>query len=135
MRRVGLMQGTEADIAANSERFSAAMSTGDCARAAAVYGEDAVLLPPTGDVIRGRPAIERFWRSGVEIGLHAVEFERFGRGGTGSVVYEHGRYRIAITRVDGRAQVERGPYVVVHVQADENGSWHWAVNVFGGAAT
>ena len=121
----------EAEIAANTERFSAALGSGDGAGAATVYVEEALLLPPTGDVISGREAIERFWRSGIEIGLRAVELEPLGRAGMGSVVYEHGRYRMLLSPAAGRSKVQRGAYVVVHVRVADDSSWHWAVSTFG----
>lgn len=133
MLRVGLAREIEAEITANTERFSAALASGDGTGAVGAYADDALLLPPTGDVISGREAIERFWRGGIEIGLHAVELERRGRGGAGPVLYEHGRYRMRLALVDDRSKVERGSYVVVHVQADD-GSWRWAVSAFGSAA-
>lgn len=119
----------EAEIVALAERFRGSLDRGDGTGAAAIYGEDALLLPPTGAVISGRSAIERFWWGGIEVGLRAVEFEAVGRGGAGSVFYEHGRYRMLLARADGR-NVERGPYIVVHVQSDD-GSWHVAVTTFG----
>jgi ketosteroid isomerase-like protein len=121
----------EAEIAANTERFAGALGSGDGAGAAAVYGEQALLLPPTGVVISGRAAIERFWRSGIEVGLRAVELEPLGRAGMGPVVYEHGRYRMLLALVDDRPKVERGSYVVVQVQVDDESPWRWAVNAFG----
>ena len=121
----------ETEIAASTERFAAALEGGDGAGAARAYADEAILLPPTGDVICGREAIERFWRSGIEIGLRAVELEPLGRGSTGSVTYEHGRYRMLLAPVDDRSRVERGGYLVVLVRAGENGSWRWAVNAFG----
>jgi uncharacterized protein (TIGR02246 family) len=120
----------DAEIAAMTERFHAALASRDGTGAAAVYGEDALLLPPAGDVISGRRAIERFWSGGIEVGLRAVELHTVGRGGAGSVLYEHGGYRMVLGRADGRPKVERGPYVVVHVQS-EDGLWRWAVNTFG----
>jgi ketosteroid isomerase-like protein len=129
--RFELAHRAETEITANSDRFSAALESGDGLGAAMVYAEEALLLPPTGDVISGREAIERFWRSGIEIGLRTVELEPLGRGGTGSVMYEHGRYRMLLELVDDRSKVERGAYVVVQVQADEDSPWHWAVNAFG----
>jgi ketosteroid isomerase-like protein len=128
--RADLAHETDVEIAAHTGRFSAALTDGDGARAAAVYGEDALLLPPAGGVISGRTAIARFWRSGIEIGLRGVELEPLGCGGAGAVLYEHGRYRMLLAPIDGRSNVERGPYIVVHVRADD-GSWHWAVSTFG----
>jgi ketosteroid isomerase-like protein len=128
--RIGVQGEIEAEIVTSTERFHAALTRRDGSGAAAVYGEDALLLPPAGDVIRGRGAIGRFWSGGIEVGLRAVELERLGRGGTGSIVYEHGGYRMLLVHADGRSKVERGPYVVVHVRS-EDGSWRWAVNTFG----
>jgi uncharacterized protein (TIGR02246 family) len=130
---LGLADDTEAEIAANSDRLSAALSKGDGAGAASVYVEDALLLPPTGAAISGRDAIQRFWSSGIEIGLHTVELETLARTGTGAVLYEHGRYRMLFATGQACPRVECGPYVVVHVQGWD-GSWKWAVTTFGQAA-
>jgi ketosteroid isomerase-like protein len=119
------------EIAANTDRFSAALTSGDGAGAATVYAEDALLLPPTGAVISGRDAIERFWRSGIEVGLDAVELETLGHGGGGPVLYEYGRYRLLLASATGRPTTEYGAYVVVHIQTTDDGSWRWAVSTFG----
>ena len=132
MSRIGVAHTVRAEIAATTSRFLAAVVSGDGASAAAVYGEDALLLPPTGGVISGRDAIERFWRSGIEIGLRSVELEALGHGGTGTVLYEHGRYQMLLAPGRGRSTVERGAYLAVHVQ-DDHSSWHWAVTAFGTA--
>jgi ketosteroid isomerase-like protein len=68
--------------------------------------------------------------SGIDIGLRSVELEPLERGGTGSIVYEHGRYRMDLAQAYGEPKVERGPYLLVHAQADD-GTWRWAVNTFG----
>jgi uncharacterized protein (TIGR02246 family) len=119
------------EIAATAGRFAAALASGDGAGAAAVYVEDGFLLPPAGGVMSGREAIERFWRSGIEIGLRAVELEPAGWGGAGSTLYEHGRYRMLLSPAAGPSKVQRGAYVVVHVQVADDSSWHWAVSAFG----
>jgi len=128
---LGIAHELEAELAADTKRFTAAVGSGDGARAATVYDEQALLLPPTGDVISGRAAIERFWWSGIEIGLREVALEPLGRGRTASVRYEHGRYRMLFALADDRTKVERGAYVVVQVQADDDSPWRWAVNAFG----
>ena len=122
------------EIAANTGRFSAALIDGDGAGAAAVYGEDALLLPPAGHVIAGRDAIARFWRSGIEVGLRGVELETLGRTGAGPVLYEHGQYRMRFTPLAGRARAEHGPYILVHVRAGGDGSWRWVVAALGAPA-
>jgi uncharacterized protein (TIGR02246 family) len=133
MARVWTAQRLEPKIAASTRRFSAALTSGDGDGAAAVYVEDAFLLPPTGNAISGRDAIARFWRSGIEIGLRAVELETVGLTDAGGVFYEHGRYRMLLALAAGGSNVETGAYIVVHVQVDD-GSWCWAGNAFGTAA-
>jgi ketosteroid isomerase-like protein len=128
----GLALKSEADLARNTARWSAGLSDGDGVSAAAVYADDALLLPPEGDVISGRQAIERFWQSGIDIGLRSVELEPVGRGASGSIVYEHGHNRMDLAQANGESKVERGSYVLVHAQAD-GGTWHWAVTSFGAA--
>jgi ketosteroid isomerase-like protein len=131
--RVWTRQQLEPKIAATTRQFSAALTSGDGAGAAAVYVEDAFLLPPTGDAISGRDAIARFWRSGIEIGLRAVELETVGLTDAGGVLYEHGRYRMLLALADGGSNVKTGAYIVVHVQVNR-ASWCWAGNAFGRAA-
>jgi ketosteroid isomerase-like protein len=42
-------------------RFSAAFNRGDYAAAAAMYTEDAYLLPPSTDIVKGRLNIQSFF--------------------------------------------------------------------------
>ena len=43
-----------------SQRFTAAMSSGDPATAASLFADDAVALPPGRDAINGKPDIQQF---------------------------------------------------------------------------
>jgi ketosteroid isomerase-like protein len=129
MDRIDLTGTVPTEIAANVGRFLTAVATGDGSGAARAYLEDALLAPPAGDVIRGRDAIERFWRGGMEIGLHSMELEPRWHGRYGAVLYEHGDYRMLLVPARDRSTMECGAYVMVHVQA-EDGSWHFAVTTF-----
>ena len=42
-------------------RFAAAFNSGDYSTAAALYTEDAFVLPPGAEIIRGRAGIQSFW--------------------------------------------------------------------------
>ncbi len=133
MVRAWTAQRLEREIAANTERFSAALTRGDGDGAAAAYVEDALLLPPIGDPISGRDAIARFWRSGIEIGLRAVEFEMHGLTNTGGALVEYGRYRMVLASAERVSKVDAGTYLVVYVEIDGD-SWGWACHAFRGAA-
>jgi ketosteroid isomerase-like protein len=119
----------ETEIDASNERFLQELARGDAAAAASAYDEHAILLPPTGEAIRGRRAIESFWRSGIEIGVRAVELEPLERGKAGQLVYEVGRYRMVLQPVGDQRTLERGAYLVLHRQ-EPDGSWRRAVDTF-----
>jgi ketosteroid isomerase-like protein len=121
-----------AEIDTCTERFLTELARGDAAGAASTYGEHAILLPPAGEAVRGRKAIESFWKSGIEIGLRALELEPLDRGEAGRLVYEVGRYRIVMQSAEDQPTLERGAYVVLHRQ-DRDGSWRRAVDTFNGS--
>jgi ketosteroid isomerase-like protein len=118
-----------AEIDASTERFLQELARGDAAAAASTYDEHAILLPPAGEAVRGRKAIESFWKSGIEIGVRALELEPLERGEAGRLVYEVGRYRMVMQWAEDQRTLERGAYVVLHRQ-DPDGSWRRAVDTF-----
>jgi ketosteroid isomerase-like protein len=50
----------KSSIQAENMRFSAAFNSGDYAAAASVYTEDAYMLPPGADIVKGRANIQSF---------------------------------------------------------------------------
>jgi len=56
----------KATIQKLNDAWTAAFNKGDAAAVAAMYTEDAYVLPPGADMIRGRAAIEAFWRQAVQ---------------------------------------------------------------------
>ena len=53
------------DVEQFTRRFEALFDAGDAAGMAACYAEDARLLAEHADLVRGRDAIERFWREAI----------------------------------------------------------------------
>jgi uncharacterized protein (TIGR02246 family) len=51
----------KATIERLNDAWMAAFNRGDAAAVAAMYAEDAYVLPPGADMIKGRAAIEAFW--------------------------------------------------------------------------
>lgn len=117
------------EINASNARFLEEIARGDAVAAAGVYAERAVLVPPSGEAIRGRKAIESFWRSGIEIGVRAVELDALELGDAGRLTYEVGRYRMLLRPADDEPRFERGAYVVLYKQ-EPDGSWLRAVDMF-----
>ena len=56
----------KATIQSLSNKFAQAFNAGDAAAVAALYTEDAVILPPGGEMMKGKSAIQVFWKGAAE---------------------------------------------------------------------
>jgi uncharacterized protein (TIGR02246 family) len=56
----------KATIEKRNDAWTAAFNNGDAAAVAAMYTDDAYVLPPGAAIVRGRPAIESFWREAAQ---------------------------------------------------------------------
>lgn len=56
----------KATIEKLNDVWTAAFNKGDAAAVAALYAEDAYVLPPGSAMVKGRPAIEAFWRQAAQ---------------------------------------------------------------------
>ncbi len=117
------------DIDQGRLAFAAALRSGDAAAAAAIYADDATLLAPDADVVRGRSAIERFWRTGVETGIEQVELVVLELQQRGEVAFEVGRYALFLAPESGAPVIDRGRYLVVH-RVEPDGRWRRAAEMF-----
>jgi uncharacterized protein (TIGR02246 family) len=57
---------SKAAIEKLNDVWTAAFNKGDAAAVAALYTEDAYVLPPGAAMVKGRPAIEAFWRQAAQ---------------------------------------------------------------------
>ena len=56
----------KATIQSLSDQFAKAFNAGDAAAIAALYTEDAIILPPGGEMMKGKSAIQAFWKGATE---------------------------------------------------------------------
>ena len=91
--------------------------------------DDAKLLAPSADLIRGRSEIEAFWRAGLEAGVCDAEFVSLELGYEGRLAYEVGRYTLWLDPSGDAEPAERGAYVLVH-ERQPDGTWQRAVEMF-----
>ena len=59
----------KATIEKLNDAWTAAFNKGDAAAVAAMYTEDAYVLPPGAEMVKGRTGIEAFWRQAAQQGL------------------------------------------------------------------
>ncbi len=118
----------EGEIQQATSTLVRSLEHGDASSAARVYADDARVLVPAGELVRGRSEIEAYWRAGIALGLSTVAFERQLLATVAGSVIEIGRYSIAAKVARNGRIVDRGTYLVLHAQAAD-GSWRRAVDV------
>ncbi len=117
------------EIEAVVRRWMEAYRSGDAAQLAALYTDDALLLPPDAEMVRGKEGIQQlfgaFMASGVkEINLSIVEVESDG----GQFAHEVGTAELVI-RPGGQPEMRAtGKYVVIWKR--EGDTWKLHVDIF-----
>jgi ketosteroid isomerase-like protein len=121
----GVSDDVRREIAEIDQAFGAAVARGDFERAAReTYTQDAMILPPGGNVVRGREEIIQFWRkAGEQMKLEAAELSTVELTKAGDFLNQVGR---AVLVADG--QKIHGKYVVIWKQ--EGGRWKWHVDIW-----
>jgi len=103
--------------------FAAALNARDAKAAAALYTEDAVLIPPGEPLVRGREAIEEYWRGAIESGgVRDVSVETMDALSSGSLGYETGSFVLTANGPDGEAVIDRGRYIEL-LRREPDGRW------------
>jgi uncharacterized protein (TIGR02246 family) len=60
-------------ISALNSNWDAAVNKGDTARLAGLYADDAVMIPPSSEILADREAIKDYWETLREVGIGAYE--------------------------------------------------------------
>jgi uncharacterized protein (TIGR02246 family) len=103
--------------------FADAYNRGDAKAVAAFYAEDAVVLPPDSDFVKGRPAIEAAWKGANEAGMKNMGLEIVDVESDGTYVIETGKATADMQPAgQATAKPETYKYVVVW-KKQKDGSW------------
>jgi uncharacterized protein (TIGR02246 family) len=115
--------GARQAIEAAVRGYVAATNDGDVEALADLYAEDAMLLPPDHEPVRGRKAIGAYWSQGTDRGLEvttlAVEV-------TGDLGYLVGRYNLPATEDE---PADSGKYVMC-LKRQRDGSWKLTADIW-----
>jgi uncharacterized protein (TIGR02246 family) len=113
-------------ITAANEQFMAALAKGDAGAIATAYSEEAQLLPPNAEVVRGREAIRKYWQGAIDAGIKGLQLRTQELHGlSGDMVAEVGAY--TATGAGGKT-LETGKYIVLWKR--ENGKWRLHRDMF-----
>jgi len=116
----GLPDEDQAAIRAAVEAFAKAASVNDTTALAALYTDDAILLPPNAPKVEGRDAIRSFFAVFPQMESFKLSVE--GVDGSGDLAYTWGTYYMSFLGDDGGLVSDIGKFLdVKKKQAD--GSW------------
>lgn len=116
-------------IEETNKQFVEAFDRRDAAAVAALYTEDAKLLPPNSGMVSGKQAIQAFWQRAMNMGIGNITLETMDIGYEGDLAYEIGAYTLNIQPEGGQATTDAGKYVVVR-KRQSDGSWKWTVDIW-----
>ena len=123
-RGPGLQEGgSRRAIEAAVQRYVEASNQGDADALASLYADDAVLLPPDHEPVRGRAAIGDFWRQGTDEGLEVTTLTVEVDGDLGYLV---GRYHLPATDEE---PADSGKYVMC-LKRQRDGAWKLTADIW-----
>jgi uncharacterized protein (TIGR02246 family) len=119
--------GSRRAIEAAVQRYVDASNQGDADALASLYADDAVLLPPDHEPVRGRAAIGDFWRQGTDEGLEVTTLTVEVDGDLGYLV---GRYHLPATDEE---PADSGKYVMC-LKRQRDGAWKLTADIWNRSA-
>jgi len=102
-----------AAIEQGNTRFSAAIARGDAQAVAALYTQDAIVLPERGEMVKGRQAIGEFWKAAMDSGVRSVTLTTLEFGASGDLAHEVGTVQLTIHAQGNAPAIASAKYVVV----------------------
>ena len=114
--------------------FETTFNQGDLAAHAALYTEDATLMPPDSAAITGRAGIQHFWQSVRDSGVAQVALSTQQVDVSGNLAAEVGTAELTVTGPGGQSSRVPVKYVVVWKRQD-GGPWLMAVDIWNSLAS
>ena len=109
--------------------FEASFNAGRIEEVAAAYTEDATVLPPDSEPIRGRAAIQQFWQNVRSSGIQAVALHTLSVEAHGNVAAEIGNADLTARNADGQTNSIPAKYVVVW-KRQAGHHWQLAIDIW-----
>jgi uncharacterized protein (TIGR02246 family) len=109
--------------------FETAFNARDAARAASMYTDDGILMPPDQPMIKGRADIEAYYRQAFKGTFSDMKVLPFESIASGTQAFEAGVSTIVVPRRDGGGSwIPAGKYVLVYKRVGQ--TWKIAYDIF-----
>jgi uncharacterized protein (TIGR02246 family) len=100
----------------------AAANAKDSTRLAALYAENAMLMPPNAAMAKGRPAIQAVWQGMMDENARDITLTAIDRSVCGDLGYEAGTYTLNMGAPGGPVASDKGKYLMT-VRRGPGGKW------------
>lgn len=128
--------GVRSEIESINDRYEQALLAQDAATIAAIYTDDAVVLPPSNRRTEGRAAIESMFTSWFgqmpPSDTFTLTSDQLVLAESGDIAYEIGTYQTSGSSTTGETYEESGKYLAVWENVD--GEWKMAADMWSGDA-
>ena len=111
-----------------AKEFSVAFNAKDAAKTSGFYAEDALINPPNEAAVRGRTAIQAWFKTQFDQGLSNLVLTPTESSISGTLGYEAGTYSLSVKPPTGPAMTDKGKYVEVFKLV--GGKWLLAHDIF-----
>jgi uncharacterized protein (TIGR02246 family) len=101
------------EVLAIAQAWERCVSAKDARGIAALYTENATLLPPGQPAISGRQNIQQFWQGFFDAGASDARLKSIQISGSGDLAYEVGEYSAMMPQPSGDTAPGTGKYLVV----------------------
>jgi uncharacterized protein (TIGR02246 family) len=110
-------------------KYSEAIKEGNLAGAVAGYTDDATMVPPDGGLIKGKQAIEEYYKTLFQMGMKEVVLTTIEVEGSGGTVYEIGKTRVRI-QPEGQQAIQDSTKYLVIWKRQADGTWKVHVDIW-----
>jgi len=125
-----VQQAVRSRIEETNAEFSAAVSHGDTAAIAALYTDDAIVLPPNAEMVRGRQAIKGLFDGMIQqMGIPQLTLRTMQVDEVGEMANEIGEYTLKFQPAGGEPVTDIGKYVVIWKRQGDD-SWKLHIDVW-----
>ncbi|WP_164913678.1 YybH family protein [Methanoculleus taiwanensis] len=127
MQQTGLVDEARKAIEEANTRFSEGFMRGDASITASGFADDAVIFPPDAEMVRGKRAIEEFWRTVMASGVKEATLATVELSGSGEYRHEMGTGILKVSTQGGTPAEQKIKYVVVWKRTAEGWKNVWDI--------